>query len=88
MHAIGVRFLDETGTIREGEMINPFRVEDGEVVAEFCGDNEIDVMTVRSNGEDHIFRTHISRVSVMFVAQGLPLLPIKRDLSIFDQDAI
>lgn len=88
MHAIGVRFLDEEGTIREGELVNPFRIEDDEIVAEFIGNNEVDVMTVRSNGEDHIFRTHISRVVVMFPALGLPLLPIKRDLSIFDQDAV
>lgn len=87
MHAIGVRFLDENGTIREGELINPFRIEGNEIVAEFVGDNEIDVMTPRSNGEDHIFRTHISRVSLMFPCDGLALLPIKRDLAIFDQDA-
>lgn len=62
---IEVRFLDEDDRLRAGELVNPCRVIERGVEVEFYGDNEVDVFCFRSNGEEHIFRTHISRVASM-----------------------
>lgn len=66
-HPIEVRFLDEDNHLRAGELVNPHRVIDGRgaLDVEFIGDHEVDVYCFRSNGEEHIFRTHISRVASM-----------------------
>lgn len=68
MYAIEVHFLDENDKVRAGELVNPNWVVDrrGALDVEFVGDNEVDVYCFRSNGEEHIFRTHISRVASMF----------------------
>jgi hypothetical protein len=65
--AIEVRFLDESGNIRAGELVNPARpnYEDGTVEVEFVGDNEVDILSFRSNNQPYFFRTHISRVASM-----------------------
>lgn len=63
--AVEVRFLDEDNHLRAGELVNPHRVIDRGVEVEFMGDHEVDVYCFRSNGEEHIFRTHISRVASM-----------------------
>lgn len=90
-HAIAARFIDEAGIIREGEIINPAKIVGHPtapaVEVEFHGDNMVAIMTPRSNGSLSIFYAHASRISAMYPSQGLPLLPIKRDLAIFDQDA-
>jgi hypothetical protein len=66
MLAVEVRFLDEADVLRAGELVNPYRPADGGYAeVEFIGDNEVDVFCFRSNGETHIFRTHISRVASM-----------------------
>ena len=62
---IEVRFLDEANILRAGELVNPRTVDNGNVFIEFAGDHEVDVYVFRSNGEEHIFRTHISRVASM-----------------------
>jgi hypothetical protein len=87
MYAIGTTFVAEDGIIRSGELINPNKIVDQMVEVEFFGDNMLDVMCEHGNGEANIFRVHISQVSRLFPCDGLPLLPVKRDLSIFDQDA-
>lgn len=88
-YAIGVRFVDEDGTVQAGELINPFRVSGGQVIIEeYVGDAEVDVMIpAGSLATERIARTHISRVSAMFPCEGIPLIPIERDVTIFDQDA-
>lgn len=62
---VEIRFVDEKGHLRAGELVNPHRVADRGVDVEYVGDHEIDVYVFRSNGEEHIFRTHISRVASM-----------------------
>lgn len=86
-YAIAARFIDEAGIIREGEVVSPAQIVGRAVEAEFHGDNMLAILAPRSNGSLSMFEVHASRVSAMYPSQGLPLLPIKRDLAIFDQDA-
>ncbi len=65
MYPIEVRFLDDANHLRAGELVNPHRVVGHAFDIEFTGNHEIDVYCFRSNGEEHIFRTHISRVASM-----------------------
>lgn len=64
---VEVRFLDTNNNLRAGELVNPYRVvnADGEFDVEFVGDHEVDIYCYRSNGDEEIFRTHISRVASM-----------------------
>lgn len=66
MTTVEVRFLDENDHVRAGELVNPFRLIDRNGFdVEYVGNHEVDVYCFRSNGEEHIFRTHISRVASM-----------------------
>jgi len=65
MQTVAVRFI-EGEDIFEGELMNPYRIVDDEVRAEFTGDNMLSVLTM--NPEDGmIFQSavHASCVTVM-----------------------
>lgn len=86
MYAVGVLFLDEDDNLRDGELINPYHTENGEVVVHHEGDLMLSVMCPTADGGEDIHVTHASRVSTFFNTPGLPLT-VDRPVTIFDQDA-
>lgn len=59
---LAVRFLLEDGTVQQGELVNPFRVEGSQVLVEER-DGQIDVLVSDFDGTFYATSVHMSRVA-------------------------
>lgn len=65
-NAVEVRFLDDKGFIRAGELASPFTIDhDGFVNIELTDAGELSIAYRRSNDQEHLALVHASRVANM-----------------------